>query len=297
MSNSTAMQTYQAIGNREDLSDVITNISPVDTPFLSRFGKVKATATTHEWLTDSLATAAENKAIEGADYSFARKGVRTRLSNYAQIHVSPVEVSDSQRETNSAGMEDEFAYQMAKAMKEHARDIEYALVNGTGNAGTSGAAREMKGVLAFLTSNIATGTGTGTEYLTEAMFNGLLQTIWTAGGMPDYAYANGYQKRKISDFTAGSTRNVNAGDKELIKGVDVYDSDFGRIKIVPHRYMTSTVVAVLQNDLFKVATFRPTKKVDVAKVGSATRAVIESELTLESRNQAGSGKITGLKTS
>lgn len=290
------MQTYQAIGNREDLSDVITNISPVDTPFLSRFGKVKASNTTHEWLTDSLATAAENKAIEGGDYSFSRKAVRTRVSNYTQIHVSPVEVSDTQREMNSAGLEDEFAYQMAKAMKEQARDIEYSLVNGTGNAGTSGAAREMKGVLAFITSNIATGTGTGTEYLIESMFNGLLQTIWTAGGMPDYAYANGYQKRKISDFTAGSTRNVNAGDKELIKGVDVYDSDFGRIKIVPHRYMTASVVAVLQNDLWKVATFRPTKKVDVAKVGSSTRAVIESELTLESRNQAGSGKITGLKT-
>lgn len=297
MAQSTAKLTYDAIGNREDLMDTITNISPVDTPFLSRFGKVKAKATNHEWLTDSLATAAENKAIEGGDYSFSKPASRTRLGNYTQIHVTPVEVSDTQRSVDSAGLEDEFAYQMLKKMKEHARDIEYGLVNGTGNAGTSGAAREMKGVLAWLATNVATGTGTGSEDLTEDMFNGLLQDIWTQGGMPDYAYANGFQKRAISGFTGGNTRNVNADEKEVIRGVDVYDSDFGRIKIIPHRFMTASVVAVLQNDLWKVATLRPTQKVEVAKVGSATRAVVETEVTLESRQEAGSGKITGLKTS
>lgn len=297
MAQASAKLTYDAIGNREDLLDIITNISPTDTPFLSRFGKVKANATYHEWLTDSLATAAENKAIEGADYSFSKPASRTRLGNWTQIHVTPVEVSDTQRSVDSAGLEDEFAYQMAKAMKEHARDIEYGLVNGTGNSGTSGAARELKGVLAWVTTNVETGTGTGAEDLTENMFNNLLQSIWAQGGMPDYAYANGYQKRQISAFTAGNTRNVDADEKEVVRGVDVYDSDFGRIKIVPHRYMTATIVAVLQNDLWKVGTLRPTEKVDVAKVGSATRAVIETELTLESRQEAGSGQITGLTTS
>lgn len=297
MAQSTAKLTYDAIGNREDLADVIFNISPTETPFLSRFGKVKAQATYHEWLTDSLATAAENKNIEGGDYSFTKPASRTRLGNYTQIHVTPVEVSDTQRSVDSAGLEDEFAYQMAKKMKEHARDIEYSLVNGTGNSGTSGAGREMKGVLAWLTTNVETGTGTGNESLTEAMFNDLLQAIWTQGGMPDYAYANGYQKRQISSFTGGNTRNVGASEKEVIAGVDIYDSDFGRIKVIPHRFMTASVVAVLQNDLWKVASLRPTKKVDVAKVGSATRAVIETELTLEAREEAGSGKATQLATS
>lgn len=299
MSQSTAKLFYdeRAKGNREDLSNEITMISPTDTPFLTRFGKVKAKSVIHDWLTDSLADAAESKAIEGADYSFSKVASRSRLSNYTQIIATPVEVSDTQRSVDTAGIEDEFAYQMNKKMKEHARNIEYSLVNGTGNSGTSGAAREVKGVLSWITTNIGTGTGTGTEYLTETMFNNLLQEIWEQGGNPNTAYANGFQKRKISDFTGGSTKNVDADEKKLIRGIDVYESDFGMIKIVPHRYMTSTVVSVLQDDLWKVANLRPTKRVDVAKIGSATRAVIETEFTLESRNEKGSGKITGLKTS
>lgn len=301
MSQSTAKLYYEEVakGNREDLSDIITNISPTDTPFYSGFGKVKAKSVTHDWLTDSLASAAENKHIEGADYSFSKPGARTRLSNYTQIFVTDVEVSDTQRAVDTAGIEDEFAYQMAKAMKEHARDIEYMLVNGTGNSGASGTARELKGVLTWISTNVETGTGTGTEYLTETMFNNLLQSVWEDGGLQSggTVYANGYQKRKISGFTGGATKNVDSEDKSLTNAVDVYDSDFGRMVVKRHRYMTSTVVAVLDNDFWKVATLRPTQKIDIAKVGSATRAVIETELTLESREEKSSGKITGLKTS
>jgi hypothetical protein len=277
--------------------DIITNISPTETPFLTRFGKSSAKSTYHEWLTDSLATATGNAAIEGGDYSFSKPDSRTRLGNYTQIFVTPVEVSDTQRSVDSAGLEDEFVYQMAKKMKEHARDIEYALVNGTGNSGASGTARSLKGVLAWVTTTNITGTGTATGLaLSETLFNNCLQTIWEQGGQPDYCYANGYQKRKISAFTAGNTRNIGASEKEVIVGVDVYDSDFGRIKIVPHRFMPAAQVCILQNDLFKVSPLRATKKVDVAKVGSATRAVIETELTAESRQEKGSGKITNLAT-
>lgn len=297
MTNATAKLTYDAVGNREDLSDVLTNISPTETPMLSRFGKVKAKNTYHEWLTDSLATATANAAVEGYDYSFSKVSSRTRAGNYTQIFQTPVEVSDTQRSVDTAGLEDEFAYQMAKKMKEHARDIEYALINATGNAGASGTARTLKGVLAWITTNVTTGTGTGSEAITATMFDNALQTAWDQGGTPDTAYANGWQKRKISQLTTSNTRNINADMKEVVIGIDVYDSDFGRIKIVPDRFMTSTVVALLQNDLWKIAELRPTKKVDVAKIGSATRAVIETELTLEARNEAGSVQITGLSTS
>lgn len=297
MAQSSAKLTFDAVGNREDLTDVITNISPVETPFFSRFGKTKASAEYHEWQTDTLANAADNANIEGADYSFSKPASRTRTGGYVQYFVTPVEVSDLQRMVDTAGLEDEFAYQMAKKMKEHARDIEYALVNGTGNSGASGTARRLKGVLSWISTNVTTGTGTGSEALTEDMFNDTLQDIWDQGGMPDYAYANGYQKRQISDFTGGTTKNIDADEKVVYKGVDVYDSDFGRIKIVPHRHMTTSVVAVLQNELWKVATVQGTRKQDVAKIGASTRAVIETYLTLESRNEAGSGKITQLSTS
>jgi len=296
MTNSTAMQTYQAVGNIEDLSDVIYNISPEETPMLSNFAKVKATNTTHSWLTDTLATAGANAKIEGADYSFARKAPRTKVSNYVQLMQSSVEVSDLQRLVNSAGLADEFSYQMAKAMKEHARDFEYALVNGTGNAGASGTAAEMKGVLSFITTNVEVGTGTGNEALIEGMFNNALQTIWDSGGRPDAIYVNGFQKRAISSFTSSSTKFTTASSKELTNVVDVYDSDFGRLKIYLDAFMPAGTAAILQSDLWAVATLEPTHKVDVAKIGSATRAVIETAATLEARNEKGSGQITGLTT-
>jgi len=299
MSNSTAMQTYQAVGNKEDLLDVITNISPLETPMFSAFGKSKAKGTYHEWLSDELAAATANAHVEGADYVFARRNPRVRTGNYTQIFVTPVEVSDTQRAVETAGLEDEYAYQMAKALKEHARDIEYAFAStaNTGNSGASGTARQLKGVMAWITTTNITGTGSGDETLTETMFNDALQAIWNKGGRPDTVYANGFQKRKISGFTASSTKFVEASEKEIVAGVDVYDSDFGRVKIVADRYMDAAQVAILQSDLWKTAVLRPTKHIEVAKVGSATRGVIETELTLESRNEAGSGKITELKTS
>lgn len=345
-----------------------------------------------EWLSDELAAATANAHVEGADYVFARRNPRVRTGNYTQVFVTPVEVSDTQRAVETAGLEDEYAYQMAKALKEHARDIEYAFAStaNTGNSGASGTARQLKGVMAWITTTNITGTGSGDETLTETMFNDALQAIWNKGGRPDAVYANGFQKRKISGFTASSTKFVEASEKEIVAGVDVLtkniahlklghmlenpkalnakgscettlimvksgrkfkrcnngqsagkitqpskilrdytpssqcgddivrplmrvrevgrnvqpyfsnksdDSDFGRVKIVADRYMNAAQVAILQSDLWKTAVLRPTKHIEVAKVGSATRGVIETELTLESRNEAGSGKITELKTS
>jgi hypothetical protein len=172
--------------------------------------------------------------------------------------------------------------------------IEYALVNGTGNSGASGTARTLKGVLSFISTNNVTGTGTGAEAFSEGMFNEGLQAIWDGGGRPDVAYVNGSQKRAISALTTSNVRYADAKDGEIYASVSVFDSDFGRIKIVLDRFMPNDKVAILQSDLWAVATLRPTKKVDVAKVGSATRGVVETELTLEARNQGGNGLVTGL---
>ncbi len=299
MAQSTAMLTYQSAGkgNRETLMDVLVNISPTETPMFSTFGKVKAEGTVHQTLVDTLANASSAGFIEGADYTFEARPPRERVTNYTQIFVTLVEVSDTQRVVLKAAVEDEFAYQIAKAMKEHARNIEKALVEGTGNPGSSNTPRELKGVLAWITTTNITGTGTGAEELTEAMFNDCLQSIWNNGGTPDTAWVNGYQKRKISAFTAGNTKEVEAEEKKVVATVSVYDSDFGRIKIALDRYMLPDQVAITQTDLWKVAVLRPTKKVDVAKIGSSTRAAIETELTLEARNEKGSGKITQLTTS
>ena len=296
MATGTAIASFNTPTNREDLIDIITNISPTDTPFLSSLGKVKATAAYHEWSTDSLATATANAKREGADYTYTLKTTPARTGNYVQIFQNLAEVSDLERALNPAGIDDMFAYQMAKCLKEQARDMERALIGtGTGASGASGtgAARELKGALAWLSTNTATGatTGTGTDS-PESLYNTNLQAIWAAGGDPQVTYVDGTEKRRISAFTASSTKNTMNTAKELVNAVDVYDSDFGRVKIVPNRYMTALKTFTVQPDLWKLAVAVPTHKVEAAKTSSSTKGVVETVVTLESRQEAGNGVLT-----
>jgi hypothetical protein len=298
MAQASALKTYDAIGNREDLTDVISVITRHETPLYSGLEKVEAHARLHEWQTDSLTTGSSNAQIEGADFSFAIPGARTRVTNNTQIFSKSLEVSETQRETSVAGIEDEYAYQMEKKMKEIATDIEEALITGTGNSGASGTARELKGILGFISSNVETGTGTGTEALTETMYNNLLQTIWNAGGRPDTTYVNGFQKRKISSFATNNQRYAEVGsDGELRNYVSVYYSDFGTQKIELDPFMDTDKIMALQKDMWKIAVLRGIKNVDVATVGDAKRGALVGELTLEARNEGASGKVTGLTTS
>lgn len=298
MAQASALKTYDAVGNREDLTDVIAVITRHETPLYSGLEKVQAHARLHEWQTDSLTTGSANAQIEGADFTFAIPGARTRVTNNTQIFSKSLEVSETQREVSVAGLEDEFAYQIEKKMKEIATDIEKALITGTGNSGASGTARELKGALAFMTTNVETGTGTGTETLTETMYNNLLQSIWNAGGRPDTTYVNGFQKRKISSFATNNQRYAEVGsDGELRNYVSVYYSDFGTQKIELDSFMSTDKVMALQKDMWKIAVLRGIKNVDVATVGDAKRGALVGELTLEARNEAASGQITGLATS
>ena len=294
--SANAFLTYDTVGNRENLLDIVTDISPLETPMLSSFKKVDASARKVEWMTYALTAAASNKAVEGADFSFSKPTDRTRVENYTQIFTKTFEVSGTQEVVDKAGVDSEYAFRLQNALKELARDMEYAIVNNTGTSGASGTARELTGVLAWLTTNVETGSGTRTEALTETMYNDLLQTVYAAGGNPDTTYANGWQKRKISGFSANNTRNVDASGNRLVNAVDVYESDFGIQKIVLDRYMPTDVVACLQNDMWAVATLRPVKAEEVAKVGDAMRGAVVGENTIVSYNEKASGKITGLTT-
>ena len=293
-----AFQTYTQKGNREDLLDIIVNISPTETPMLSGFGKGKASGTLHEWMTDSLAAGSDGRVIEGAVFTAVALAARTRVGNYCQINRRSFEVSDTLDAVDKAGVKGgEYEYQLAKALKIMATDMEVDIVSGVSGAGTTAAARKSRGVLSFISSNVETGSATpGTQALTESMYNDSLQTIFDSGGNPDTTYANGFQKRQISAFTASQTRNIEASSKKLIASIDVYESDFGMQRIILDRYMTATIIAQLQKEMWKVAMLRPVKHTPIAKVGSSRRGMTEAEWTLESLNEAASGKITGLTT-
>lgn len=299
MAQSTALKTYDAVGNREDLTDTISIITRHETPLFSTLSKTKADARYHEWQTDTLSTGSSNAFIEGADYTFAIPGARTRVGNYTQIFNKTLEVSYTQDAVSVAGVSSEFQFQLKKRMQEIATDIEKALITGTGNSGASGTARTLKGFLSYIATNAETGTGTAAHYLTETLFNNLLQTIWSAGGRPDTVHVNGFQKRQISAFSTPNQRYIQMGqgDDALKNTVSIYESDFGRLRVELNPFMDTDKTLVIQKDMWAIAMLRGIQTYEVPSVGSSKRGAIEGELTLVSKNEAASGKNTNLSTS
>jgi hypothetical protein len=294
----SAFVTYQAIGNREDLIDIITNISPMDTWFTSNTGSTRAISTYHEWQTDSLATAAANAQVEGDNASNAAITPTTRTGNYTQILWKVFQISETQRAIVAAGRNDEVDYQTLKKSKELARDIEYALVLNTASASGSSitTARQLCGIVGWITSNVTTVSAT-TVALTEAIYNKNLAAIWAAGGYPTVTLVGSYQKQQISGFTS-NVRRIEAEEKRLVNSVDVYESDFGMIMIRLHHLVHDNkpgwVINLGVMELWVKAWLRPVNRIELSKTGSSDQYKIEAELTLESRNQGGSGVISGL---
>jgi len=313
------LTTYSTTGIREDLSDIIYNISPTDTPFLSSIGKTKATNTSYQWQTDTLTAVAVNAKVEGASISYPTLTSSTKLTNYTQISSKACQVSGTDDAVNLAGRNTEIAYQVAKAAKELKRDMENALLSNVAAAtGDATTARALGGVVTWMTSNVSAGTGgsgagsgairsDGTQRaFTETLLRATLKTTWDSGGNPDTIMLNGFNKQKLSFFTGGATRFDKAEDRRLMTSIDVYESDFGTMKVVPNRWIrkansTSAKrgqdVLLLEMDMWAVPFLRDFKLEDPARTADADQRFLVVEYTLESKNQAASGLVTDVTTS
>jgi hypothetical protein len=314
---SNTFDSYDAVGIREDLSDVITNISPEETPFHTKSAKTRARNTLHEWQTDSLRASAANAHIEGDATTAEARSATTRLGNYTQIFKNAVVVPDTDEGLDKAGRAREIAYQTLKIAKEQKLDIEKALFdNNARAAGNSTTARELAGAPAWLTSNTDFGanegadpTGDGTDARTDetttliafsqARFDGVMQSIWENGGNPDTVYLSAFQMNKALAFTGNNNQRsaVQAGDERVIKSLAVYVTPWGTIEFMPSRENRSRDVFIMQDDMWEVATLRPTKNVALAKTGDNTTRQVVTELTLVCKNEAANGGVFDNTTS
>jgi hypothetical protein len=289
--------TYGSIGTREDLENIITNIAPYETPFYSSMPKIKASNTYHEWLQDTLNASGDNAVVEDLSFGTTASNPRVRLGNYTQIFYKGVQVSYTQESVNKAGVASEMAYQTQLRLKELATDIEYALINGTGNSGASGTARRLKGLLAYITTNIISGTGTGdVNVLTESLLLDGLQRPWALGGKPTDVYANAFQKRQIDSFKLKSSRFV-VTTTEVNEMVDVYQSSFGTVKCILDRYVPTDKVIILQKDLWAIAVLQNVTAEQLPISGLCYKKQMYGQLTLVARQEKGSSVITNLTTS
>jgi len=236
---SNTRQTYGAIGIREDLSNIIYNISPMDTPFVNGCGRGSADNTQFEWQTDVLKTAAANMQVEGDDYTSTAVSEPRRLSNYTQISATQVQSSGTAEAVDFAGRKSTQAYQLAKRAKELKRDMEYMMLQGTVKVvGSDGVARQTAAYSTWIgtddadTTNIVaasdggglTNNGSGLAYPdgTTTATTGGANTTTTIALINNEAYVDLVQDKGIdvaiapSQITIGTFLSELAGD-EVVK--------------------------------------------------------------------------------
>jgi hypothetical protein len=307
---------HEAIGQREDLADVIYDISPQDTPIMSSIGKGKATAVYHEWQTDALASAnTSNAAVEGADATAATLTPTVRIGNYTQIVQKTTQVSGTLESVDKAGRKSEKAYQLAKASAELKRDIEAIITANQGrDAGSSTTARKMGSLLSWIKTNtnkqsattagadpttigVSTRTDGTTRTFQESMLKDVVQKVFSSGGTPTLLVVPPALKQVVSGFTGLTQHRYNSNataEITILAGADLYQSDFGVLQIVPNRFMRSRDALVLDPEYASLNYLRAFQTNDLARTGDSEKTQILAELTLEVKNEAAHGGIFDL---
>lgn len=305
--NSQATFTYNALVNAEDVSNVIANIAPTDTPFLSALRKTKASSTKHEFITDDLTAAANNAQLEADTFAAGTRPTPVRLWNRTQISSKVVAVSRTQQASNPYGMKNMLAYQMANMSKELKRDMETGLTqNTTTNAGSTTVARQSRGLEGWILTNVDAHTGYTTgSYLTdpgtaptdgtqraftEALLKTALQSAYTQGGNPTMCMVSPAAKQTFSTFTGNATRFKEA-DKTLNAAISVYVSDFGTLQVVTNRFQRARSVFLLDMEYWALAELTAPTMQDLPSTFDGVGKVIITEYTLEAKQEKASAMV------
>jgi hypothetical protein len=322
---SNTFTKYDVVGLREDLADVIYNISPETTPFISNMTKRRqVTNTFFEWQTDSLASAGVNAVIDGDDLSsFTAVSATARLGNYTMISRKDFIIADNMSGTlDLAGRRSEIAYQLAKKGDELKRDMEFNMVgvNQAAVAGNNTTARKTASLSAFIRTNTSKGTGGGDPTVssgivnaartdasssnqrafTETMLKAVISSVWSEGGEPEILMVGPFNKQAVSAFAGIAAQRYMAptdGPSSIIGAADVYISDFGSISVVPSRFSRERDAYVIDPDLVEMASLRPLQSEELAKTGDATKFMMLAEYGLQVNQEAGLGIIADLTTS
>ena len=319
--------TYDAVGIREQLADVIYNISPEETPFISNVGRKNVANTLFEFQTDSLASVDTTNAViegAGATASDASATATKRMQNYTQISRKVISVSGTEEVVNKAGRNSELSYLLAKSSSELKRDMEAILTrNQAAVAGDASTARKTASLEAWLRTNTNRGTGTtdganptlsattsgypdaaatdgsadALREFTETLLKDVIQSVWTEGGDPSILMVGPTQKQKASTFTGIAAQRYmapNDAPSTIIGAADIYISDFGSISIVPNRFQRDRSAFVLDPEYASVCYLRDFEVVDLARVGDSEQKLLQVEYGLEVSNEAAHGVIADI---
>ena len=323
------MTAFGETAIREDLSDIIYNISPTETPFMMMIGRGTSTNTRHEWQVDELATADfSNATLEGDEAAFAPPTPSIRIDNYCQISSKTLVVTGTTEVVDKAGRKSELAYQLAKEAKELKRDMETILIAGRltaggevqfENAGTNTVARLLSPYETWMTAGggqpkngvaghvfptstdgfsptLAGVDGTQRAF-SEADLKDVIKQCWDEGGDPTVVMTGSFNKQAASAFSGNTTRFDRSEDMRLVTAIDIYVSDFGECRIVPNRFSRDRSALVITPNMWSVDYLRGFRQFPLAKTGDAEKRELLVEYTLRASNPHASGIVADLTTS
>ena len=289
----TTYTTYDQVGKKESVADIISDITPFDTPAMTMFKDEKVGARTFSWLEDSLEAAGSNAAVEGADATMATLIDAVERTNNTQILTKAFQVSATADAVGTYGRAKETAYQLGKALKSIKRDAEFALVGADQAAvgGSSSVARQMASAI----NQISTVEAGGTAALTEAMLLSAGQTAYNNGSDVDTFMIKPADAQIVAGFSASAGRNREiAQGKTLVNAIDLYVSPYGEYRVVLNRHLESSHALLIDPSMFKTCTLRPFTRTLLSKSGDSDKHFVVGEMSVKHMNFGDSVKINAL---
>lgn len=288
--------TYDTVGIKEDVSDVISNLTPTKTPFLSLIGKDSTKNRLFQWLEDTLAAPRVNAALEGADAASATLTPPTLRSNNTQILEKTIAVSGTEDAVDQYGRAKESAYQIVKGGAELKRDLETALIGVSQAAVMTVVGTARKTASANQMVDAAVTTAGGTAALTEAKILANAQALYNEGADASIMMIKPADSLIVAGFTgaAGRQREFSGDTKKVVNVVDLYVSPFGEYKVVLNRFQLSSHAWLLDPSAWKLVTLRPWTRTPLAKTGDSDKSQLLGEFGLKNTNFKSSGLINAL---
>ena len=308
-------ETYDSNSIREDLSNVIYNVTPDETPLLSSIAQVKASQTYHEWQVDSLRDSGDNFHLEGDNTAGDALVATTREGNYTQIFKNACVVSGTDQAVTNAGKGKELGYQLIKTGSEQKLDMEKAIMANVARvAGATGTPRKLGGLGAWLKTNVtnigtnganptgsiggATARTNGTQTVfNQTKFDACMQSVWENGGKPNMVILSAFQMSKALGFVGNNNQRSTGASGKVENLLNVYVTPWGNVSFVPARENASRDVWVLESDKLAIASLRPMKQEALAKTGDAETRQVVTECTLVVRNEKALGLVADCTTS
>lgn len=280
----TAFRTSDQVGAKQDLSDIVKEVTPQDTPFVNSLGSRKVNNVVFTWVDKNFAAASSKTMIaEGADVTVTNADGRALRTNYTEIFAKQVEVSDSAEATKQAGMAT-LAERIVDQVRTIQREKEYVYLNDFAadstvtSRNTASAQRQIDSSL--ITSSVGS--------LAKADIDGILETAYTKGAMVDTVYIHPSLKKVMSTVLTYAPVVREAGQGKVVAdAVDIYQSDFGDVNIVKCRHILSTDILFCDSSLWKEAVLIPMTTYTVARTGLAEKRLITTEVGLQNDNKFG----------